>query len=208
MSVLLLESLPLDLTGGFSGDSSINLMAILLAPIMKYIILSIIGIFVIYLYLALAYSKISKKAKLNNPGIAWMPYMGVLAVIFESAEAHWWPFLVSTIGLLLSALLGFLGVIYGSTLSTLSSVVLALSLIVFGIMTIIWHWKTYEVVGKPGWWILITVVITCISYALMYIGNNTATANSMIANIGTILLAVGFVVHLILVGIVAWTGKE
>lgn len=79
------------------------------------------------------------------------------------------------------------------------------TIVVFSIMVIVWHWKTYEVVERPGWWILIPVLAGIIGYALIFLGVITSPALSVI---GFILLIAGGIVHLVLIGIVAWGGEK
>ena len=51
---------------------------------------------------------------------------------------HWWPSL-----LLLVTWIPYVGLI---------------SAIVFIIFSIIWMWKTFEAIKKPGWWVLLNFI--------------------------------------------------
>lgn len=109
MSILSLQNLPLDV--GDFGSSPVGVLGG--AFIGGFLLVILIGL-ALYVYFSLAYSKIGKKVGLGNPGIAWMPYGGWLAIIFETAKAHWWPFLALTIGIALSYLLVFSVTVLGS----------------------------------------------------------------------------------------------
>jgi hypothetical protein len=156
----------------------------------------------LYVYLSIAYSKIGEKAKLGSPGIAWSP-MGSLVVIFESAKMHWWPFLMLTIGISLGYLLMFLGSLIGIILA---SIIIGITMLLFMIMVLTWHWKTYEAVGKPGWWILVPVISGALGFVLVIVGVIIGT--SIIAIIGGVIAALGIIVHFVLIGIAAWSESE
>jgi hypothetical protein len=59
--------------------------------------------------------------------------------MFEQiAKMHWWPIL-----LLVGFWIPFVG---------------AIGAIVLAVFAIIWMWKTFEAVGRPGWWILLGLI--------------------------------------------------
>lgn len=110
------------------------------------IIALIAGLFLLFLvvtilawvYMSLAYMAIAKKAKYSMPGLAWIPVVGPLIVTSGIAKMHWWPIL-----LLIGIWLPFIGGI--------------LSLAVF-VFSIIWLWKTFEKIRKPGWWAILCII--------------------------------------------------
>jgi hypothetical protein len=154
--------------------------------------------FALYVYLSLAYSRIGRKAGLSSPGIAWLPYTGPLVITFESSKMHWWPFLILAIGLALYPLS------FAAGSAILALIILLITMVVFGIMAIVWHWKTYEAVGKPGWWILVPVISVIIGVVLMSIG--VLAKASALSVIGIIITILGVIAHLILIGVAAWGG--
>jgi uncharacterized membrane protein YhaH (DUF805 family) len=169
------------------------------------VIVLILVLFGIYIYFSIAYSKIGEKAKLGSPGIAWMPRFGKLAIIFESSKMHWWPFLMMIIGIIL----GFIVVMFGleSKIALYIGIgILIVTIVVFSIMAIIWHWKTYEAVGRPGWWILVPIISFIVSCVLALIGSKTMIFAISIA--GIIISSLGFIAHLVLIGIAAWGEGE
>jgi len=192
MSVILLQELPLSET---SSGSSIGIIIGLTAGI----IISL----AVYIYLSIAYSKIGKKTQLSNPGIAWMPVIGPVVIIFESSKAHWWPFLVATIGASLSYLLMLLLVAMDSLIAiALSAIVLIAISILLSVLIIIWHWKTYEEIDMPGGWILIPAISLVVGYILTFIG---AAYSGVLSIIGIIITILASIIHLILIGKAAWS---
>jgi len=50
---------------------------------------------------------------------------------------HWWPWLMLI--LLIIPIVNFV------------------AMLIFGVYSLIWTWKLFEKIGKPGWWVLIAV---------------------------------------------------
>lgn len=203
MNLLFSQTLPFDLsTTGTSGGLGGGLLGNILGAFVGIAIVLILIVFALYLYLSAAYSKIGSKAGLNSPGIAWMPSAGWLAVIFESSKMHWWPFLVMVIGFLFGYILVLSVVIAGAITAVLGGVILFVTIIFSVVMGVIWHWKTYQAVEKPGWWILVPVLAGIIGYALVFI--SASAASLTLAILGAIIIIIGVIAHLILLGIAAW----
>jgi len=193
MNILFLQTLPLT---GVSGDPVLNLLKGIIGAFIVFFIAFILILFALYVYLSVVYSKIGSKARLSSPGIAWMPFTGVLAVIFESSKMHWWPFLILIIGFSSGYILILSSFAIGSTMMTLATIILFATTAIFAIMTIVWHWKTYEAVGKPGWWILVPVISGILGLGLILI---------RVSVLGIIIAILGAVAHLVLIGIAAWS---
>ena len=168
--------------------------------IIGFLIVFLLVFLALYVYVSLAYRGIGKKTEITNSGVAWMPFGGPIAVIFESAESHWWPFLVSV--------LGFLGVYIGMILelkafisggggvfSVILSFLGGIAILVFAVMVIVWHWKAYEAAGKPGWFILIPVVLCILGFLLSFLSQT----------MGFVVYLLGILSHLVLIGITAWS---
>jgi hypothetical protein len=156
----------------------------------------------LYIYLSLVYSKIGEKAKLGSPGIAWAP-LGSLMIVFESAKKHWWPFLMLTLGGSLVYLVIMLAGFSSTIVSILAYVILIATLIIFSIMAIIWHWKTYEGIGRPGWWVLVPILSAILGVILSIVLGGLLEITALVfVGVGIILL--GLIAHLILIGIAAW----
>ena len=91
-----------------------------------------------YVYYGFAYMAIAKKLKFRSPGIAWIPLVGPAIIAFQTAKMHWWPWLL----------------IIGMFIPVISP----LFAIAFGVFVIIWHWKMFEALKKPGWWAILMIV--------------------------------------------------
>ena len=180
-----------DMVGNMAGSSGlIGPMLSAMAGIMSVFVLIFLAI---YVYFSLAYSKIGHKAGVGSPGVAWMPMWGVLAIIFESAKMKWWPFLA----VVCTTSVGYMLMLFGLMnpgLLILASIVIFGGMLLFGIMTIIWHWKTYEAVGRPGWWILISAIGVIVGFLVMLVS----------PVIGMILYLLAILSHFVLIGIAAW----
>ena len=108
------------------------------ALILAFLVVFLIVAFVLWLYLSFAYMAIGKKARLSMPGLAWIPGIGPHIIAFQASKMHWWPWLL---------LIGFVVPIL--------SILCAL---VFGVYTVIWNWKMFERIHKPGYWALLCLI--------------------------------------------------
>lgn len=97
----------------------------------------LIGI-IVYVYMGFAYMAIARKAKLSAPGIAWIPSIGPNIIAFRISKMHWWPWILFA---------GF----FIPVISVICS-------ILFTVFTVIWHWKLFEKVGRPGWWAILWLI--------------------------------------------------
>lgn len=122
-----------------------------------FAVVIIIGI-AFYIYTSFVYMAIGRKAGFSSPGLAWIPVVGPAIVASQVAEMHWWPILL----------------LIGSFIPVVNIIVI----LVFTIFFIIWMWKTFEAVGRPGWWAIFMII--------------------PILNI----------VYLVFLGIAAWGGKK
>ena len=104
----------------------LTLMGMLLIPI-------IIILIALYVYVSLAYMALAKKTGTSPAWLAWIPVLN-LYLLSQMAKMHWWPVL-----LILATWIPFINIIASVTL---------------GVFGIIWSWKIFERVQKPGWWAL------------------------------------------------------
>ena len=111
-------------------------------------VLVIIG--ALYLYVSLAYSSIARKNKKTDPGIAWNPGVGPLFIAYRSSDMHWWPWL-----LIIGFFIPFVNIA---------------AAIIFLIFVVIWHWKMFESVNKPGWWAIFMIIPLLNIISLVFIG--------------------------------------
>ena len=122
----------------------------LLAIFAAWMFLAIIVIVGIYIYMSFAYMSIAKKNKQTSPGLAWIPGVGPLIVAYKSSRMHWWPWLL-LIGLVIPVV-GFV------------------ALIVFAVFDVVWHWKLFEAIKKPGWWAVFMVIPLLNIVFLIFVG--------------------------------------
>lgn len=129
-----------------------------------FIILAILILVALYVYLSFAFMAIAKKRKLSSPWLAWIPGFGPLIISYRISKMHWWPWLM-----LIGFAIPFVGIICA---------------IIFSVYAIIWMWKTFQAMHRPGWWALVSI--------------------------GAMIPFIGFVfgiVYLVLIGVAAW-GKK
>lgn len=208
MNLLFLQDLGFgaeDLTStiGASPISSIPAINPLLAGM---IFVALVVFLIIYLYFTLAFMAIGKKAGLSCPGVAWI---NPIVTVFEVSKMHWWPWPMLVIGYLIGYGLLFLNAILGL-------VFMFVPVIIFTVMAIVWHWKTFEAIKKPGWWALIPVISGILGLILMaatfisllasvtQAGMDSALSG-LLAILGIIIWILGFLTYAILIGIAAWS---
>lgn len=93
---------------------------------------------VVYLYLSFAYSAIGKRAKVKSPHLAWIPLIGPLIIAYKTSKMHWWPWL-----LIIGMVIPFINIFAN---------------IAFFIVSVVWHWKMFESVRRPGWFSILTLI--------------------------------------------------
>lgn len=92
----------------------------------------------VYIYSSLAFMAVARKAKQTSPGLAWIPGVGPTIIAFRAAKMHWWPWI-----LLAGFIIPVVGFIAG---------------IVFIVFSVIWQWKMFEAVKRPGYWALLSLI--------------------------------------------------
>ena len=107
------------------------------------IILGALAVFFVFLvvmwaYMGLTFSAMARKAKLSSPGLAWIPFVGPAIIAFQASKMHWWPWLL-LIGFVIPAISG-------------------LASLAFAVFFVIWQWKLFEKIGKPGWWSILCII--------------------------------------------------
>lgn len=105
--------------------------------LLAYLIFMIIIYIAIYIYTSLAYMKLAKKTNTEPAWLAWIPIAN-LYLHSKMAGMHWWPML-----LLIGLVIPFV------------NFAVMIVLIVF---IVIWNWKIFEKVGRPGWWAIFMIV--------------------------------------------------
>lgn len=125
------------------GDVAIG--AGIMAVIFAFILLWLLIMVAVYVYCGFAYSAIARKAKLESPGIAWIPVVGPLLIAYQSANMPSWPWwlLTSIILVMIHPLFEF---------------ITCIAMIVFAVYAVIWHWKMFEKIKYPGWWAILCLI--------------------------------------------------
>jgi hypothetical protein len=119
-------------------DFALMMSGGLLALIAAFFVIFLILAIVTYIFMGFAFMAIAKKAKLSTPALAWIPGVGPGIIAYQASKMHWWPWL-----LIIPMFIPIIGFIPA---------------IVFGVYSIIWMWKTFEAIKKPGWWAILLIV--------------------------------------------------
>ena len=126
-------------TAAISGDAFGGAMlGGLLAAGIFFVFMFFLLMVGIYVYTSFAYMAIARKAKLSSPGLAWIPGIGPLIITYKASKMHWWPWLL------------FIGFII--------PFVNFIAIIIFEVFAIIWLWKTFQAVKRPGWWAIVSLI--------------------------------------------------
>lgn len=190
----------LDPIGGLGLGSGLGTGGAVVMGIFALYILVILGL---YIYFSLAFMSIGRKAKLSCPGVSWI---SPIISMFEISKMHWWPWPFLIIGILLGYLIMMEGIFTGSLASIVIFSILAILVflavgIIFGIILLIWNWKTFEAVGKPGWWAIISPIIAVVGFLFMLAG----IFAPILILLGGIIYIAAIILYMVLVGIAAWS---
>ncbi|MFB6246482.1 MAG: hypothetical protein ABEI74_02755 [Candidatus Pacearchaeota archaeon] len=118
--------------GNLSGPGAAIFASAALTAI--FIILSL-GV---YVYVSFAFMRIGRKVGLDSPGLAWIPAVGPYIISYQSSGMHWWPWL-----LLIGMFIPIINIV---------------AYVLFAVFVIIWQWKMFEEVERPGWWSILTLI--------------------------------------------------
>lgn len=103
---------------------------------------SFLGLILGYIFLGFAFMAIGKKAGLSMPALAWIPFFGPMIIAFQASKMHWWPWLL------------YIGMILG----VFNVYIYYIASLIFFVMYIIWIWKMFEAIKKPGWWAILCLI--------------------------------------------------
>ena len=92
---------------------------------------------------------IAKRARSTiAPGIAWIPIVGPPLIANNIAKMPWWPIL-----LLIGIMIPFIGILFS---------------LAFLVFFVIWNWKMFEALKRPGWWaVLMAIPIVNLVYLVL-----------------------------------------
>jgi hypothetical protein len=111
-----------------------GLVALIIGSLVVFLIIGVL----LWIYFSFAYVAIGRKAKDPVAGLAWIPGFGPLIIAFRASGMHWWPWL-----LIIATWIPLIGII---------------AQLVFLVYAIIWQWKLFEAIGKPGWWAILCLI--------------------------------------------------
>lgn len=144
------------------------------AMVWAYFIILLVFVIACYIYTSLAFRAISRKGKYAKGNwLAWIPCAN-MAIFARISKMKLWPFWflipipLTIIGFLINPILGIVFLIIAIFL-----------LLAFAVFSYIWQWKAFEILGYPGWWVLLSLI----PYA-------------------------GGILMLVFLGIVAWSKKK
>jgi hypothetical protein len=120
------------------SEGASDMLSVLAAAFLAVFLVVLVAGFLIYIYMSLAYMAIAKKANNPHPAIAWIPGVGPLIIAFQASKMHWWPWLL---------LIGYF-----------IPVVSIFAALAFAVFSVIWSWKLFEAIGKPGWWAILMMI--------------------------------------------------
>jgi len=209
---LFFDALPAGYSGGLGSGSTESMagmdsaLAQNMGSMITAIVIMGVALLILYLYFSYIYMRVGKKAGLERPGISWF---NPIATIYEISGMHWWPFpvvfggmIVSNIFIIGGLLKNPMGLVMGQMpiTYTIGQFILIASLLVFAVMSIIWHWKTYETIDRPGWWILVPIALIVGGMLISLVNNST------VEMISGIIILLGGLAHVVLIGIAGFSG--
>jgi hypothetical protein len=124
-----------------SYASPLGFLALLLALTgygIIFFILAFVILAAVYIYISFVYVTISKKTNSKPIGIAWIPVIGPALISAKIAKMHWWPILLFAV-FWIPVLGGAIGLVYTA-------------------FFIIWTWKVFEKLKRPGWWAVLCLI--------------------------------------------------
>tara|TARA_Y100000310_G_scaffold332325_1_gene407685 strand:- start:879 stop:1436 length:558 start_codon:yes stop_codon:yes gene_type:complete len=146
--------------GQVGGD--VGVLATIFAAFLGLFIFLMVLAVLAYFYVAFALLNIAKRTNTPHGWFAFIPLLN-LYLISRIAKMHWWPFL-----LIVAYIIFIMLASLGDIMEVIGSILGVISLLVFVVYSIIWQWKMFEAVGRPGWWIL-TILIPFVGNLVYFI---------------------------------------
>mgnify|MGYP000633941573 CR=1 FL=1 len=164
-------------------------------------ILFILFVLIAYVYQALALYYIARKTKTPNEWLAWIP-IGNMVLMANIAKMHWWPVLLYIPAIFFMFLARVASIIGNTAMDSVFSVISYSLFLTLSIYVVMWLWKIYEKVSRPGYWSIIPLVISIISLGLMILG--LVLVNITLFWLGITGIIVGVVQQHVYMGLAAW----
>ncbi len=139
---------------GDIGSLDAQVMQDLLTAFFALLIFFFVVAILAWVYVSIAFMAIAKRTRTQGGGLAWIPLVGKPIVAAKIARKSAWPVLLLVAGTIIANASSFLGedialyfLLGGAAMNLVS-----------GIFFLTWHWSMYEQVGRPGWWVLLTLI--------------------------------------------------
>jgi hypothetical protein len=155
--MLFLEELILNLSGNLTNfepvAGEIAALAIFSIVLLVFTLVFTVIVAGLYIYASLAFVAIAKRLKRKDGNIAWIPFVGKLILAARISKKKAWSLWFYLSFLLIPFMFfGNLG------FNIFAVIFIVFSVIFITVFSIIWHWKMFEAVNRPGWWILLIFV--------------------------------------------------
>ncbi|HIH31935.1 TPA: hypothetical protein HA235_04460 [Candidatus Woesearchaeota archaeon] len=158
-----------------------------------------IFIIIMYVYQSLAFMKIAQKLKTKNPWLAWIPVANSVLQA-NMAGMHWWPVLLYAVLLFFYIIMFIFALFQNITVVNIISFITYIPSIIISVYTLIWLWRIYEKVSRPGYWAILPVIVIFFFTALLFL-STLYPAFLVISIIGIIL---GIILQMLFLGVAAW----
>ena len=126
--------------------ASLSLASFIAVSAIFMLVYLVIGLF-FYVYSGLTLMAIAKRTNTEHAWFAWIPFLNIYLVSQVAREAGW-PVLLVLVPVIL--------VLFPQNTFTL--MVYIVSIVTFVVFNFFWWWKVCRIRGKPGWWILLTII--------------------------------------------------
>ncbi len=158
-------------------------------------------VLIAYVYQALSLYYIARKTKTPNEWLAWIP-IGNLVLMANIAKMHWWPVLLYVPGIFFMFISIVASIMGNMVLEIIFTVLSYIAMIALGVYMIMWLWKIYENVSRPGYWSLVPLIISVISLSMVVIG--LIIYSPLLFWLGIIGIIVGVLQQYVYMGLAAW----
>jgi len=167
----------------------------------------------IYLYFSFAYRAIAKKTNHSHPNIGWIPIIGPCLITSRTAKMHWWPVLLNIIPFFSTMVIFMIAKnSFTYNLRLIVGLLVLIPFTIFLIFFLIWNYKTFRFLNKPGWQSLIGLIIVYLGvlflYSTAFFVKDLGVEDIVLLGpllINVITFPIGFILQAIYTGRVAWS---
>ncbi len=168
------------------------------------VLLAVLFFVGVYVFHSFAFMSIAGRSNLKFPRLAWIPIFGPLIVMYHVSKMHWWPWVVIGLSVILS---------FFTSLNSMFGVFNVVLFFVVFVIVIIWLWKTFVAMRRPGWWSLVLVLllfnVLALAITLLIIGLSVAFGGAYLPSVFLLIalfvsLFVFFVLFHVFIGVATW----